>query len=503
MQRLVVDSASPHGHEPAGTPWRPLLDEAAAPGAGCDGAALERHLEILLAVCKTVQFSHERGFVHRDLRPEHVLVWGSARVDVLGWGADAGDGDAHGRGADVFALGAVLRELVTGDPSRDDGDASAAPACEPRAPASGLAMELAAIWTKAMAPRADLRHAAVEELRLDVAEALARARSQRAAAVGATRVDELRSLLESALRDPAGARPAIGTVMSAYALIGACRSTLLEALRLSPTSTDARAQLEKLTDLVTAFELAQGEHGAALRLVAELGPFLPDGGARHERELQGKLERAKAKGTRSVAAPQDDAAPDASAHFRVRRAAFVAVSSVGAAAVYLLLGWLTRTGRLAYPHLLFAGVNALMALGLVLRRERLQAPLGGDAAARRTVVTILAVTASATIVFPVAWLTGVPFGWAIGMQLLVYALVAFLSSHAIDPPHLGAAVPHALGFVAAMNWPAIAWEALGAACILANVWQPPLAKVKERAVAGMNRRATDGAPALPKDLANE
>ncbi len=109
-------------------------------------AARAALLPVLIQVCEAVAFAHERGVVHGDLTPANVMTGAFGEVQVLDWGmarawsgeAVTGDegrgrrslgtpaylspeqarGDAArvGRPADVFGLGAILTELLTGRP---------------------------------------------------------------------------------------------------------------------------------------------------------------------------------------------------------------------------------------------------------------------------------------------------------------------------------------------------------------------------------------------------
>jgi len=124
-------------------------------------ADLAHLLNIFLQVCQAVAYAHSEGIVHRDLKPANIMVGAFGVVKVMDWGlakvlgepdsaALLGDFDPmligtqmgtvfgtpgylppeQARGeidridkrADVFGLGSILCEILTGEPPHTGGD---------------------------------------------------------------------------------------------------------------------------------------------------------------------------------------------------------------------------------------------------------------------------------------------------------------------------------------------------------------------------------------------
>ena len=101
---------------------------------------VRRAVELALEVARALQFAHERGLIHRDVKPQNVLLNGDGRAKVTDFGIarsvdveqgmtqtgtvmgtshylspEQARGEPVDEKSDVYALGAVLFELLTGE----------------------------------------------------------------------------------------------------------------------------------------------------------------------------------------------------------------------------------------------------------------------------------------------------------------------------------------------------------------------------------------------------
>ena len=119
-----------------GTPWLHVIRQKSLP----------ENVEILMKVADAVAFAHSRGVIHRDLKPENVMLGDFGEVLLLDWGLAmptpgfeksdsvtqthsvggtpaymapemaSGPIERVGLAADVYLLGAILYDIVAGQP---------------------------------------------------------------------------------------------------------------------------------------------------------------------------------------------------------------------------------------------------------------------------------------------------------------------------------------------------------------------------------------------------
>jgi serine/threonine-protein kinase len=184
-----------------------LLDPAHRPGTT---ERLEQGLEIFLKVCDAVAYAHHRGVIHRDLKPDNIIVASFGQVYVMDWGlarltrtrpasganaqmeapgpvgtpAYMSPEQARGNPAemdersDIFGLGAILYEIVSGHtpfgPALDAdriielSKAGKVIPIEQQARGIGISKRIRNIVMKAVQPRPADRYQSVVELGHDV-----------------------------------------------------------------------------------------------------------------------------------------------------------------------------------------------------------------------------------------------------------------------------------------------------------------------------------------------
>jgi serine/threonine-protein kinase len=160
-----------------------------------------RAIEIIADACQALNFSHQHGIIHRDVKPANIMISKAGAVKVMDFGiaraiADSGNsvtqtaavigtaqylspeqarGEQVDARSDVYSLGCVLYEILTGEPPFV-GDSPVAVAYQhvredpvpPSHKRAGISPELDAVVLKALAKNPDNRYQNAAEMRADL-----------------------------------------------------------------------------------------------------------------------------------------------------------------------------------------------------------------------------------------------------------------------------------------------------------------------------------------------
>ncbi len=160
----------------------------------------QRAIEVIADACQALNFSHQHGIIHRDVKPANIMISKTGAVKVMDFGIARALSDAssvtqtsavigtaqylspeQARGekvdarSDVYSLGCVLYEILTGEPPFV-GDTPVAVAYQhvredpipPSQRHSGISPELDAVVLKSLAKNPDNRYQTAAEMRADL-----------------------------------------------------------------------------------------------------------------------------------------------------------------------------------------------------------------------------------------------------------------------------------------------------------------------------------------------
>jgi eukaryotic-like serine/threonine-protein kinase len=481
--------------------WKAVLHgEAEPPEHQHDHAdPLDLHLEIMQDVCNAVEFAHSRGIIHRDLKPENVMIGAFGEVYLLDWGVAVSlEDDGSGRlplasevdhiagtpsylapemteaglapitpATDVYLLGAVLHEVLTGAPPHQ-GDSLysvlfAAHASEPPRFGDDVPVELGAICRRAMSRDPADRFPSVRDFHAAIAEYLRHRASYVASDEALGVFAELERVLDSG-----------GEVdhERAYELLGQCRFGFQQALRIHDGNVGARDGLQAVLERMVDYELERGAHGAAQALIDQMPR--PDQVAQERRAALEQLLAEKRREVEQLRQLRQDLDLNVGSRSRIRYVLALGVfwgflsMSTG---VTIRLGLFTpSTLDMLTPNVLFLGALGIAAL--VWRKS-----LFGNVANQRLVLAFMLMFVGASALGIVAiWQQQTVQEIVVGDMVVMFLVTAMIAI-SIDAR---LAVVAGLYFVAILvcgAYSQYAFEIAGAVdlvamSLLALLWRP-------------------------------
>ncbi|MCU0674381.1 MAG: serine/threonine protein kinase [Myxococcota bacterium] len=284
-----------------GQPWSAYLADAAKLAAdhGVEDP-LRFHLQVLVQVASALHHAHQRGIVHRDVKPDNVMIGALGQVYLVDWGIavdlrpealDAYDpsvlagtpvylapemvlGERVDARTDVYLLGATLYELLAGDPPHVAPTlraiANRAVMSEPDPLPASVPFDLAAICRRCLSRERDGRYESADAVRRDLLRFLERRESLELARRSKKDLEKLEAMSREALALPPDQLIEDGPSLELQRLFGACRFGFEAARRAWPDNPEAQAGLERTTRAMLEIELARGNTRGATVLLAEL-----------------------------------------------------------------------------------------------------------------------------------------------------------------------------------------------------------------------------------------
>ena len=427
----------------------------------------EWHARTLMQVCTAIHYAHRAGILHRDLKPDNVMVGDFGEVYVVDWGialslhddgsgrlplASAATGLAGtpafmapemftGRGdrlsprTDVYQLGGLLHCIVTGEPPQTGTDPVRIvldAVAEKRSWPEDMPVELRAIGDRALAADPNRRYPDVESFRRALQTFLER---RAAHAVAASAAERFELLLAELATGPPGDDEARRRRRKLY---NECAFGFRLALDAWADHPDAQVGLRQAGVAMVEDALADERVDAAEALLSDL-ETPPTGLVARVSEARA-AEDARRAYTAAQLREQD---------LGTSRGARVALTCVmGAAFVAMpVWRWFNDLPRPPYPASMLGHLVMFTAamIGLYLGRRRLLE----NVVNQRIMATLLLVIATLPFAEVASHYAGIPPDRANSVgQLVAFVIVGMLAIHVtarIAPAALGYLVAYVLG----------------------------------------------------------
>lgn len=452
------------------------------------------HLNILLQVTQAIQFAHSKDILHRDLKPDNVMIGYMGEVYLLDWGIAisldeskkgilpvhseikslagtprymspemaAAEKEKIGFASDVYLLGAVLHEIITGEAPHQGTSLykvlKKAFQSTPKEYSDAVPSELADICRKAMSPKVEDRYQSAEDFAQSLEHFLEHRSSLALSQEARSRLPRLLELVQNLNED---------TEDELHNHFGECRFGFRQALKAWPENEDAKEGLQTVYETMIELELSRGNSRLAhsyLKELPEPNPALADRVAALRAqwlEKQEELERL-----------QKDHDLETGSFARSLISAFMAIFFT---IFPILIGYVLRQGVVVPPWLF---VTFSLAFLLCLSPILVLKKMGFDNEANRKIARSLFVAWIAMFSHRLlGCLLGQELYDILNQEMLVFGLVLSLMAATIDKRIAPAGLVYFVLAPTAVyfdNWiPEIYGVANGLACaIVAYAWSP-------------------------------
>ncbi len=469
-----------------GVPWSTLIHNDSHPA--WEGRADDRlgfHLEVMRQVCNAIESAHRRGVLHRDIKPDNVMVGSLGEVYVLDWGiavllSEERSSELAGTASymapemllgsatvtprtDVYLLGATLHEVLT----RTHRHAGAniwevlhqVYESKPVVYDATIPRELSAICQRATGKDPEARFPSALAMREAIDVFLHHRGSLELCAEGERRLGELHEALAAC--EALGKVDEVdgGDIELASARVRKVAAeadfAFRQALKGWPDSEEAAAGRRRTLERMAEFELSQHNAPGARALLAELDLSRTD---LADRLAKLELERAaEAEARRRLAHLRYQASLATSAPQRaIILGAMYGLLGATSLALGLLGFTLTPFGLLV----VFAVALVAMLALLALRGRTLLA----TQANRRLQATVMVGLVTGVAVSVTGWRTGVSTDVVLAVYYVLFVFSTFMLAIWSERAAL-LFIPIAIPPIAmSLLWPGHGYYALAATC---------------------------------------
>ena len=446
---------------------------------------LEANLDILDDVCKAVHFAHSRQILHRDIKPDNVMLGPFGEVYLVDWGIAvamvedentqlplakdakqpagtpgymapemaAGDADLLGPRTDVYLLGAILHELLVGQVRHLGKDLYSimfsAYRSEPFEYGEDIPEELAQLCNRAMHVDPARRFEDAEAFR----QALAAFRRHRSSRQIVRDLEETLGRIEALAQQEV---LAVEEVTAAHGLFGTCRFGYQQALRVWAENAEARDGVRRASTAMLTIEVASGNLVEVEALLAEVE--VTDAGLLAE--IEGLRSRKERESKRLEELEQKEHAMDLSLARRQRGIMTLILGAIWSFGSFGV-GQVLRAGKLEmnYENLVIFSVTVAVVISFVVvfmwRR------ISVNQINRRLMGFIGVIVVTGLLARLLSWVLGIDPVAGIAMEVLAYAMITLTMGILVERLAIVAGLLYAGAAFGAAAMPAYCWEWFG------------------------------------------